>query len=166
MGERRTRARTHTHTHTHTHQHTCRQDLSPPHIPKQNTHCVIAPFVFHFHPPLLPYLTLLLLTLVLSFPPSHLSPILPSRCVSLLLQLCVTVVEEMLCLRSDKYVGLFQNIQLILEHAAKYLSCGEDWRMTWLLLLLLFYLHVRSITFIIITVNAGGQADTAWFNTE
>ncbi len=52
----------------------------------------------------------LVLTLVLSFSLSfsHLSPILPSRWVSSLLQLCVTVVEQMLCLRLDKYVGLFQ----------------------------------------------------------
>lgn len=57
MGERRQPPLCYTHTYTHTHQ----QDISPTHIPKQNTHCVTAPFVFFsFTLPLsqLPLLTL------------------------------------------------------------------------------------------------------------
>lgn len=47
--------------------HTHRQDRAPPHIPKQHTHCVTAPFVFHFHP----------LSCPISPSCSHISPLIP-----------------------------------------------------------------------------------------
>lgn len=75
--------------HTHTHISTHQQDFSPTHIPQQNTHCVIAPFVHFSHPPAISastsHIGSLILTLVLTSVTE-----LPSHRPSSLVQLCTT----------------------------------------------------------------------------
>lgn len=74
---------------THTHISTHQQDFSPTHIPQQNTHCVIAPFVHFSHPPAISastsHIGSLILTLVLTSVTE-----LPSHRPSSLVQLCTT----------------------------------------------------------------------------
>lgn len=74
---------------THTHISTHQQDFSPTHIPQQNTHCVIAPFVLFSHPPAISastsHIGSLILTLVLTSVTE-----LPSHHPSSLVQLCTT----------------------------------------------------------------------------
>lgn len=74
---------------THTHISTHQQDFSPTHIPQQNTHCVIIPFVHFSHPPAISastsHIGSLILTLVLTSVTE-----LPSHRPSSLVQLCTT----------------------------------------------------------------------------
>lgn len=103
MGERRTR--------THP------QDLSPTHIPQQNTRCVIAPFVFCFRP----------LSHLISISISHIIPLIPTPVLTfvthppLLLRFLAFAAVHNCCEWND-LPALWQIFRtLILEHSAKYL---------------------------------------------
>lgn len=123
----------HTQRRTRTQTHTQQQDLSPTHIPKQNTHCVIAPFVFFSHPPSFPAST------------SHTGSPIPTLVPTSVTQPPITLwflafaavqnLEEILHLHFAKYEGLFPSIRIILSHTAQQhlgpgstLVLGSTWR--------------------------------------
>ena len=100
-------------THKQARTHNSRTSL-PSHIPKQHTHCVIAPFVFFFHPPSMSASTSHMGSLIptrshICHPASH-HTVVPSFCS------CAELGRNLLL---AKPAALFPNIPIILDHTAQ-----------------------------------------------